>query len=80
MRETTLFEDFVVWLVRNCAEIHITTGLAFGHKIYTKGKYRFIERDENLVIVESDDFSYQATSLEELARFVRAISAPRKEN
>lgn len=73
MKNLTLFESFVLWLVRNKVELTITTGLAFGHKIYKQGEYQFTEINESKVNVESSNFCYDATTLDELIKLAKSI-------
>jgi hypothetical protein len=69
-----IFEQFVLWLLRTRTTFTITTGIAYGHKIYQQGKYKFIEVDLNKVVIESDDLSYTATTFDELKKFAEAIT------
>lgn len=69
----SIFDQFVLWLIRHESKVSITTGIVYGKKIYTKGKYKFIELDSSKVSIEGPDFNLQATDLRELINFVRAI-------
>lgn len=73
MKTLTLFEEFVLWLTQNKNSFTIDTGIVYGHKIYKQGKYQFTEINDNTVTVDSDDFNYTATTLEELIKLSRAI-------
>jgi hypothetical protein len=77
--ENTLFENFVLWLVRNKMTFTITTGLAYGHKIYKQGEYQFTEINESKVNVTSDNFCYDATTLDELIKISRSIKEKNNE-
>lgn len=69
----SIFDQFVLWLIRHESKVCITTGIVYGKKIYTKGQYKFIEIDSSKVCIEGPDFNLQVTDLRELINFVRAI-------
>lgn len=73
MKEVTLFEQLVLWLLRNSSTFTITTGLMYGHKMCKLGNYTFIELGNNTVSVSSDNFNYSVTTTEELLKFARAV-------
>lgn len=70
----SIFDQFVLWLIRHENTVQISTGLFYGKKIYTKGQYRFIERDSSSVTVEGPELNLDLTKLEDLIKFVRAIA------
>ena len=69
----SIFDQFVLWIIRHESKVCITTGIVYGKKIYTKGQYKFIEIDSSKVCIEGPDFNLQVTDLRELINFVRAI-------
>lgn len=73
MENLTLFENFIVWLCRNRSSMTITTGITYGHRIYKQGRFQFTELAPTLVVIDSDGFTYRATTLDELIKFSRAI-------
>lgn len=69
-----LFDKLVITRMRDTTEsITINTGLAYGHKIMSIGKYRFIELDESTVAVEAEDFYARCTTWEEVNLIYRAV-------
>ena len=69
----SIFDQFVLWLIRSKDTVTISTGIAFGHKIYSQGPFRFIELDDNKVCIEGPSFSLYATTAEDLVSFSKAI-------
>lgn len=76
----TIFDQFTLWLIRAKETVTITTGFAYGHKIYSQGDFRFIELDDNKVCIEGPNFSLEVTTAEELIRFSKAITQPAESN
>ena len=73
MENVTLFENFLIWLCRNRLEFTVTTGLAYGHKMYKRGNFTFVEIDDHTVAVDGECFNYKATTLEELINLNKAM-------
>jgi hypothetical protein len=71
-----LFEQLLIWLYQNKLEFTITTGLAYGHKIYKTNGYTFIELDDTNIMVSSKDckFNYRATTFEEVVKLLKALN------
>jgi hypothetical protein len=69
----SLFDQFVLWLIRHESKVCITTGIVYGKKIYTKGQYKFIEIDSSKICIEGPGFNQSMTKLDDLINFARAI-------
>lgn len=72
MENITLFESFLVWLCRNRREFTVSTGIVYGHKMYTRGQFTFVDLDDS-VMIQADSFNYRAVTLEELIKLANAI-------
>lgn len=69
-----LFEKLVITKMRDTtADVVISTGLMYGHKILTIGAYRFIELGDNCVVVEGDRFYAKCSTWEELEVIYKAM-------
>lgn len=73
MENITLFESFLVWLCRNRREFTVSTGIVYGHKMYTRGQFTFVDLDDS-VMIQSDSFNYKAVTLDELIKLADAIA------
>ena len=71
--KTNLFEQLILWLYRNKIEFTIKTGLVYGHKMYKRGNFTFVEIDDHTVAVDGECFNYKATTLEELINLNKAM-------
>ena len=38
----SIFDQFVLWLIRSKDTVTISTGIAFGHKIYSQGPFALL--------------------------------------
>lgn len=68
----SLFEQLVLWLFKNRLEFTISTGIAYGHKMYKHNGYEFVEFDDNTVSVYGDHFRYKVTTTHELIKLLEA--------
>lgn len=73
MEDITLFESFLVWLCRNRREFTVSTGLMYGHKMYTRGQFTFVDLGDS-VTIQSDSFNYKAVTLDELIKLSNAMA------
>ena len=71
MENITLFENLVIWLVRNRRSVAIETGIVYGHKIYKQQEYTIIELTPTSVSITADHFYLETSSLDELIRVVK---------
>ena len=68
-----LFEQLVLWLSRNKRSSAIYHD-NYNNRTYVQGSVKFIELDNELVMVVGREFCYKATSLAELIKFVEGIN------
>lgn len=68
-----LFEQLVVWLIRNKQEVIISTGLVYGHKIVKIGNFQFTELSDKIISIDSSDFYTKVDNIDDLIRFVKGI-------
>ena len=69
-----LFEKLIITRMRDTvADVVISTGLMYGHKILTIGAYRFIELGDSCVVVEGDRFYAKCSTWEELEVIYKAM-------
>lgn len=69
----SLFEQLVLWLIKNRREFTISTGIVYGHKMYKYNGYTFIELDDDTVAVEGENFYYKVTNSDDLLKILRAV-------
>ena len=68
-----LFEQFVIWLIRNRQEVKVSTGLAYGHKIIQIGNFQFTELSDTTISVDSRDFYTKLDNFDDLIKFTQGI-------
>ena len=73
--ELKLFEQLLLWLYRNKITFTITTGMVYGHKMYTISGYTFTDLDDHIRIQSEDGkFNFKTSSYEELVKILKAIN------
>lgn len=71
--KVNLFEQLVLWLIKNRREFTISTGIEYGHKMYKYNGYTFIELDDDTIAVEGENFYYKVTNSDDLLKILRAV-------